>query len=141
MIPPLGLDEYHSSRAELSQELLSNRDGTAKSQWPDQVLCESVRRPKRRRKYPFQAHIRKVNPRGELDKKCDVSPDSSESESKHRITRCGIPYGERQKALKDNLGIEELPTAGVAYSIAPPPRPAYLARTFPLIARPLWRFA
>lgn len=64
-------------------------------------------------KCPFQAHIRKVNPRGELHQRDKVSPNAPERESLHRIARRGIPYGEREKEPKDDPDIEELPKAGV----------------------------
>jgi Dyp-type peroxidase family len=49
-------------------------------------------------KCPFQAHIRKVNPR---------------HESVPRIVRRGITYGERKKEPKDHPSLEELPSEGV----------------------------
>jgi Dyp-type peroxidase family len=65
------------------------------------------------RKCPLQAHIRKVNPRGELDKKCGIPSDSPESERNRRVARRGIPYGKREREPKDNPSLEELPEAGV----------------------------
>jgi Dyp-type peroxidase family len=55
-------------------------------------------------KCPLHAHIRKVNPRGEL---------VGENERVHRVARRGIPYGKRKKEPKDEPSIEELPTEGV----------------------------
>jgi Dyp-type peroxidase family len=49
-------------------------------------------------KCPFQAHIRKVNPR---------------EEGFPRIARRGITYGERDKEPQENPSIEELPANGV----------------------------
>jgi Dyp-type peroxidase family len=49
-------------------------------------------------KCPFQAHIRKVNPR---------------QEGIPRIARRGITYGERKKEPKDNPSLEELPSKDV----------------------------
>jgi Dyp-type peroxidase family len=64
-------------------------------------------------KCPLHAHIRKVNPRGELDKKLQIPPDSPEREGMRRVARRGIPYGIREKEPKDDPSIDELPTAGV----------------------------
>jgi deferrochelatase/peroxidase EfeB len=49
-------------------------------------------------KCPFQAHIRKVNPR---------------EKGFPRIVRRGITYGERDKEPQENPSLEELPTNGV----------------------------
>ena len=51
---------------------------------------------------PFQAHIRKINPRGTGQGAIDV-------EAKHRIVRRGIPYGEKVPVGQD---IDALPSAG-----------------------------
>lgn len=56
-------------------------------------------------KCPFQAHIRKVNPREEHTKS-------------RRIVRRGITYGTRIKEPKDNPSLEELPTEGVGLLFA-----------------------
>ncbi|OLE14150.1 MAG: hypothetical protein AUI36_39320 [Cyanobacteria bacterium 13_1_40CM_2_61_4] len=49
-------------------------------------------------KCPFQAHIRKVNPR---------------QQGIPRIVRRGIPYGEREKEPKDKPSLKELPNEDV----------------------------
>lgn len=51
---------------------------------------------------PFHAHIRKVNPRGTGQGEVNI-------ESKHRIARRGIPYGEKVDLASD---VETLPTSG-----------------------------
>jgi Dyp-type peroxidase family len=52
------------------------------------------------RKCPFQAHIRKVNPR-------------NDDARRRRIVRRGITYGKREKGLQDTPSLEELPVQGV----------------------------
>jgi Dyp-type peroxidase family len=47
---------------------------------------------------PFQAHIRKVNPRGDTITECNTPPDA---ERGHRIVRRGITYGRRRHDLRD----------------------------------------
>jgi Dyp-type peroxidase family len=59
---------------------------------------------------PFHAHIRKVNPRGELAKELE---EPQNIERQHRIARRGIPYGVRAKEPKDDPGLDEVPTGGV----------------------------
>lgn len=58
------------------------------------------------RKCPWQAHIRKMNPRG------DIPGTSDAEEAQHRIARRGIPYGQRLPISVD-ADPEALPTAGV----------------------------
>jgi len=55
---------------------------------------------------PYQAHIRKTNPRGEGGGNLD-------DQRGHRIARRGIPYGARQVEPKDEPSIDQMPTAGV----------------------------
>ena len=62
-------------------------------------------------KCPLHAHIRKINPRGELDKKSTILPNSPERERMRRVAHRGIPYGTRETEPKDDPSIEELPTA------------------------------
>lgn len=59
------------------------------------------------RRCPFQAHIRKTNPRGEA---IGAGDSSVESERAHRIARRGIPYG---GALTTSDVPEEQPEGGV----------------------------
>ncbi|HMB05971.1 MAG TPA: hypothetical protein VKP69_19835, partial [Isosphaeraceae bacterium] len=44
---------------------------------------------------PFQAHIRKVNPRGDTVR---FFEGDSEFERNHRIVRRGVPFGEQPEA-------------------------------------------
>lgn len=53
---------------------------------------------------PFQAHIRKVNPRGDLNLAL---------ESKRRIARRGIPYGNRDRNSDGSLTLTDKPESGV----------------------------
>lgn len=53
---------------------------------------------------PFQAHIRKINPRGET---------GDQQERRHRIVRRGITYGIRAVEPKDHPREEDLPEGGV----------------------------
>lgn len=60
-------------------------------------------------KCPFQAHIRKTNPRGD-----SVSGDISlDDERLHRIIRRGITYGVRDPLPTEDPTPEQMPTAGV----------------------------
>jgi Dyp-type peroxidase family len=59
------------------------------------------------RRCPFQAHIRKANPRGEAVGEGD---DTVEEERSHRIVRRGIPYG---GALTTSSNPDEQPEGGV----------------------------
>lgn len=59
------------------------------------------------RRCPFQAHIRKANPRGEAVGEGDLTV---EAEREHRIVRRGIPYGGE---LTTSLVPEEQPEGGV----------------------------
>lgn len=56
------------------------------------------------KKCPFHAHVRKANPRGDL---------SAAEERERRITRRGIPYGERIKPPNQFQAIGDLPSKGV----------------------------
>src|SRR5262249_28630178 len=62
-------------------------------------------------KCPFQAHIRKVNPRGDVVRKFGGSEE--ERERVRRITRRGIPYGSRPEHPNAFQALEELPSRGV----------------------------
>lgn len=61
-------------------------------------------------KCPFQAHIRKTNPRGDTTRRFGVS---ERDERDHRITRRGIPFGKREKHPNDAQAIADFPTKGV----------------------------
>ena len=62
-------------------------------------------------KCPFQAHIRKVNPRGDLASRLGL-PEATVERSR-RVTRRGIPYGERKTPPDAFQALEDLPTGGV----------------------------
>ena len=68
-------------------------------------------------KCPFHAHIRKMNPRGDIPsffgKTEEEKRQLQEVELSHRIVRRGIPFGKREVEPKDNPAIEQLPTGGV----------------------------
>jgi deferrochelatase/peroxidase EfeB len=61
-------------------------------------------------KCPFQAHIRKTSPR---QSDADEAGDRS-----RRITRRGIPYGERRKAPNVFQALDDLPTGNVGLLFA-----------------------
>ena len=68
-------------------------------------------------KCPFQAHIRKVNPRGDTVKHLGA-PERGDSNSlfgerDRRITRRGIPYGTRSKPPQDAQALADYPTKNV----------------------------
>lgn len=60
-------------------------------------------------KCPFQAHIRKTNPRGDIT----GDPLAEEAERSRRLTRRGIPYDDRKSRLTDGICLQNLPTRGV----------------------------
>jgi Dyp-type peroxidase family len=66
-------------------------------------------------KCPYQAHIRKTNPRGDLVRRFGGGDPTSEEglERIRRITRRGIPFGERVLHPNDPQTISELPSGGV----------------------------
>jgi Dyp-type peroxidase family len=68
-------------------------------------------------KCPFHAHIRKMNPRGDIPNFFGTTEEAKrqlrEEELSHRIVRRGIPYGKREVEPKDEPTIEQLPTGGV----------------------------
>jgi len=70
-------------------------------------------------KCPFSAHIRKVNPRGDVARlhgvpaTSDRYPPLHDLEMRRRIVRRGISYGERQVEPKDNPRAEQMPTRDV----------------------------
>ncbi len=59
---------------------------------------------------PFQAHIRKTNPRLESVRRGGPFAQSNEEELGHRIARRGIPYG---GPLSESNNPDDLPTKGV----------------------------
>ena len=61
-------------------------------------------------KCPFQAHIRKTNPRGDTVRRFSI-PERAERD--HRITRRGIPFGKRDKHPNDAQSLADFPTKGV----------------------------
>ena len=61
-------------------------------------------------KCPFQAHIRKTNPRGDTVRRFEVS---ERDERDRRITRRGITYGKREKHPNDAQSLSDFPTKDV----------------------------
>jgi len=61
-------------------------------------------------KCPFQAHIRKSNPRGDTVRHFEVS---DRDERNHRITRRGITFGKRDKHPNDAQSLADYPTKDV----------------------------
>ncbi len=61
-------------------------------------------------KCPFHAHIRKANPRGDIERQFG---GTVEDERKRRITRRGIPYGDRVKHPDQFQAIDDLPSGDV----------------------------
>ena len=59
---------------------------------------------------PFQSHIRKANPRGDINRQFGA-PDSEER--RHIMARRGIPFGVREFHPNDDIPIDELPKGGV----------------------------
>jgi deferrochelatase/peroxidase EfeB len=69
-------------------------------------------------KCPFQAHIRKVNPRQNVNvsgRKPTVEENAA-NDREHRIVRRGMPYGTREPRVIQNL--EDLPSRGVGLLFA-----------------------
>ena len=70
---------------------------------------------------PFQAHIRRINPRHESAahrKEVEIEEEIVEAERRHRIARRGIPYGTLPKdylssTSLDDYPIDQLPKRGV----------------------------
>lgn len=62
-------------------------------------------------KCPFQAHIRKSNPRGDIEREFHIPQE--QAERPRRITRRGITYGDRNRHPDAFQGLEDLPTGGV----------------------------
>jgi Dyp-type peroxidase family len=60
---------------------------------------------------PLQAHIRKVNPRG--DRAMDFKTGAAQIERQHRVARRGISYGERVPHPGGPENLDELPSSGV----------------------------
>jgi Dyp-type peroxidase family len=60
---------------------------------------------------PFQAHIRKSNPRGDIQRQFGIPEE--QAERPRRLTRRGITYGDRTRQPDAFLGLEDLPTSGV----------------------------
>ena len=64
-------------------------------------------------KCPFQAHIRKVNPRGDFSGPDANGQVNAETERGRRITRRGIAYDDRPTTPTGRQTLEQLPTADV----------------------------
>lgn len=64
-------------------------------------------------KCPFQAHIRKTNPRGDIRRQLEPGGNDELLERRRRITRRGITYGVRAKPPEAEQSLDDLPTAGV----------------------------
>ncbi len=68
-------------------------------------------------KCPFHAHIRKMNPRGDIPNFFGTTEEAKrqlrEEELSHRIVRRGIPFGKQVVDPSDDSTIEQLPTGGV----------------------------
>ncbi len=64
-------------------------------------------------KCPFQAHIRKANPRGDIVRKLVPGGDVEQVERRHRITRRGITYGTRERHPNALASLDEIPTGEV----------------------------
>lgn len=62
-------------------------------------------------KCPFQAHIRKSNPRGDIARQFGIPEQVAERP--RRITRRGITYGERNRHPDFTQALEDLPTKDV----------------------------
>jgi Dyp-type peroxidase family len=62
-------------------------------------------------KCPFQAHIRKANPRGDIEREFGLL--QAEAERPRRIVRRGITFGERKRHPNTFQALEELPTRSV----------------------------
>lgn len=62
-------------------------------------------------KCPFQAHIRKLNPRGDIAS--DNGKGAGQIERQRRIARRGIPYGDRVKDPGILQTLSEIPSSGV----------------------------
>lgn len=60
---------------------------------------------------PFHAHIRRTNPRGDIEP--DPVAGSAPIERQRMIARRGIPYGDRLKHPAMFQSLDELPSAGV----------------------------
>ncbi|RYG49316.1 peroxidase [bacterium] len=89
---------------------LHKTDGQRPSQDNDFTYAGDHPAPGGAMKCPFQAHIRKTNPRGDTVREFGVS---DEAERARRITRRGIPYGKRKEnpdAVQDS---DDLPTGDV----------------------------
>ncbi len=61
-------------------------------------------------KCPYQAHIRKANPRGDSVRRLGAS---ERDERNHRVTRRGIPFGKRDKHPNDAQSLADYPTRDV----------------------------
>lgn len=68
-------------------------------------------------KCPFHAHIRKMNPRGDIPNFFGRTEEAKrqlrEEELSHRIVRRGIPFGKQMVNPGDESTLEQLPTGGV----------------------------
>jgi Dyp-type peroxidase family len=70
-------------------------------------------------KCPFQAHVRKVNPRQNVTAP-NAEPDrvGADEDVRRRIVRRGITYGERKRPPYASQPLDELPTHGVGLLFA-----------------------
>lgn len=68
-------------------------------------------------KCPFHAHIRKMNPRGDIPNFFGRTEEQKqqlrEEELSHRIVRRGIPFGKQVIDPRSDSTLEQLPTGGV----------------------------
>jgi deferrochelatase/peroxidase EfeB len=72
-------------------------------------------------KCPFQAHIRRVNPRQCVDRPRGAGPLDVATENEHRdrrIARRGVAYGERKRTPTAFPALDDLPTGGVGLLFA-----------------------
>jgi Dyp-type peroxidase family len=70
-------------------------------------------------KCPFQAHIRRVNPRQCVDVPAGPADVALEKDHDgHRIVRRGITYGERKRTPNAFAALDDLPTGGVGLLFA-----------------------
>ena len=53
-------------------------------------------------KCPFQAHIRKTNPRGDIARQFKLPAEADRDERRRRVVRRGITYGSRDNGMKDS---------------------------------------
>lgn len=64
-------------------------------------------------KCPFHAHIRKVNPRGDIGRRVDPAATEDVAERPRRIARRGITYGSRNRHPNAFQALDDLPSKEV----------------------------